>query len=75
MSKKVRTRPLRPGRKPALRFDAYGIVSDAVDLGIRFGYQRAHKHVEKPGEDHIMHEIHNEVMNALADVVNWEKSG
>ena len=37
----------------------------ALEEGVRFGFNRAHKHVENPHEDAVVDCIVNDVMNSL----------
>lgn len=56
---------------PALR--AYRILSDAIESGITLGYRRAHKHTEAPHEEAIVEQIRQAVLDALDEVVDFEK--
>jgi len=56
----------------SIRLNAYRIISDAVEDGIQFGWNRAHKHVENPSKEHILAEIHSNVMNSLCDIINFD---
>jgi hypothetical protein len=51
--------------------DVYGIVARAVESGVAYGWNRAHKHSESPGADHIKCEIERAVINELSDVFIW----
>jgi hypothetical protein len=55
--------------KPYIRINAYEIVSRAVEDGVAYGYNRAHKHTDKPTEDSLKAEIENAVMNELSEVL------
>lgn len=59
---KVRIEP------PVVRMRVYGFVSDRLELAIKFGYNRAHKHTSTPEADHIQDQIHKEVMMALVEL-------
>lgn len=37
----------------------------ALEEGVRFGFNRAHKHVENPHEDAVIDCIVNDAMNSL----------
>jgi hypothetical protein len=52
-------------------FNGYTIISRAVEEGVAYGYRRAHKHDDKPSEDHILDEIERAVMNELCDVLQF----
>ena len=40
----------------------YAILSEAVEIGIRFGYTRAFKYTDSPSEQSILDDIHDSVM-------------
>lgn len=48
-----------------LKPNTHHVLSRAVEEGVRYGYNRAHKHVENPDENHICNEIEEAVMNAI----------
>ena len=52
-----------------VRINAYSILDDAVEVAVRYGYQRAHKHTETPAEADIVEAIHSAVMTALTEVL------
>lgn len=64
MSKKI-----RPDRTVKLR--AYAIISQAVSSGIAYGYRRAHKHTDKPSEDHVLEQIENAVLGELCELIDF----
>ena len=43
------------------------VLEIAVEQGVSYGYQRAHKHVENPTEGTIIDSIVEQVMNSLDD--------
>ena len=43
------------------------VLETAVEQGVSYGYQRAHKHVENPTEGAIIDSIVEQVMNSLDD--------
>lgn len=55
-----------------MKLKAYRIVSDAVERAVSYGYNRAHKHTDDPGDETIKDAIYNEVMNELSDIIDWE---
>lgn len=61
--------------KVTLPMNVWKIVSEAVEAGVRIGYRRAYKYVDDPGEEHIVDSVSNEVMNALSEVVDFERAG
>jgi len=54
-----------------VKINAYKVIDDAVDRAIRYGYNRAHKHVENPTEDLMIEEIHRAVMNELCEILRF----
>ena len=56
-----------------VRLDAYKIIDDVVERAVRLGYHRAHKHVDEPGEQHMINEIHTAVMNELCEVLKFDE--
>jgi hypothetical protein len=54
-----------------VQVDTYKIVARAVEEGINYGWNRAHKHTETPNEQHIKQEIENAVMNSLTEIFIW----
>lgn len=65
MPRRVRARvTLRP----------YDLVSEAVESGIAWGWQRAHKHTDTPTEEQVKDQIHRHVMNEICEVVDFEEA-
>jgi len=60
-------------KKAKLKMNAWQIVTRAVEEGVAYGYRRAHKHTDKPTEEHLVGEIQTAVMSAISDVVIWER--
>ena len=50
----------------------YEVLQRAVDDGIAYGWNRAHKHTDTPAEHLIRGEIYNAVMNSLCDVIDFD---
>lgn len=59
-------------RKTRLILKTYSIIDEAVQSGIEYGYNRAHKHTDTPTAEAIKEEIRRAVMIELDDVVNWD---
>lgn len=55
-----------------MKFRAYHIVAEAVELGIELGHFRAHKHIDKPEPEAVKEAIHIAVMGALCDILDFE---
>jgi len=54
-----------------VRIDAYAVISRAVEEGIEYGWNRAHKHTDKPSKDLILTEMENAIMNSLSEVLQY----
>jgi hypothetical protein len=50
----------------------YKILGDAVESGIRYGWNRGHKHTDQPDRDLLMAEIYNAVMYEIDQVFSFE---
>lgn len=67
-------RPRKATRKklsieqPGIRLRVYPLLCDLVEIAVRAGYRRAHKHTEKPSEETVIHEVHQRVMNELSEL-------
>jgi len=58
----------------SIELDSYGIIARAVEEGINYGWNRAHKHTDKPDEHHIKNEINTAVMNSLSEIIIWPET-
>lgn len=63
-------------KKSSLKFNTYGLMSDAVDCGVRYGIRRYYKHRDdEPEEEEIQRmadTIAIAVMNDLSELIMWE---
>lgn len=66
-------------KKVKLKLDAYGIVHDALETGLRFALNRledvTNQTIPPEQRQAAMDPMLNEIMLALSGVVQWEKSG
>jgi hypothetical protein len=69
--KRRRRKPLATGVQ--VRFRAYAIINDCVNAGVRYGLVHARKHTNKPDEETVVTAVHDAVMNALSEVIAWDK--
>jgi hypothetical protein len=53
---------------------AYPVLARAVEEGVRYGYRRAHKHVEKPDETQMCDAIEQAVLDAVCEWFSFEES-
>jgi len=68
------------GRKPkidgaAVRAKAYPLMADAVEAGALLGWRRAHKHTDKPSEDHAVDAIAQAVLSEINDRFDFDIYG
>ena len=62
-------------KRTALRLNAYALVSDAVEGGVKLGWQRAFKYTDDPSEEVFQDAVTRAVMENLDEVINWDRSG
>lgn len=51
-----------------MKANEYRVMEEAVEIGLGYGWRRAHKHVESPSESSIIDEMHTAVMN---EITGW----
>ena len=59
--------------KASVKINAYRIIDDAVERAVTYGYRRAHKHADRPTEQHIVQEIQRAVMNDLCEILKFDE--
>ncbi len=57
--------------KKDIELKAYSIISDAIEDGINWGYNHAHKHTDSPSREALIEQIHNDVMNELCEKIDF----
>jgi hypothetical protein len=62
----------QPVQREALRVRAYPVLENAVEVGVNGGWNRAHKHVDNPDEQHVKDEIKQYVLNAICEAFDFE---
>ena len=55
-----------------VRINAYRVIERAIDVGINYGYNRAHKHIDNPSPDSIKDEILKAVMNEICEILKFD---
>ena len=58
-------------RKVQLKCNTYTIVERAVEEGVVWGWNRAHKHTDTPSEEYIKEQIAYYVMLSLEEAVKF----
>ena len=56
-------------RRPKVKL--WTIISRAVEEGAAYGIRRAYKHTDTPTHEDICEQVEREVMNALAEVLDF----
>jgi hypothetical protein len=59
--------------KALVKLNTYKIIDDVVERAVLGGIRRAHKHVERPSEEHLAQEVHRYVMNELCEILNFDE--
>lgn len=52
--------------------NSYKIVSDCVEKGTNAGWNKAHKHTDKPTEDDIKDQIHHYIMLEICEYFTFD---
>lgn len=58
--------------KATIKIKTYHIISEAVDAGIGYGWNRAHKHTDNPDENYIKERIYDAIMSGLCDIIDFD---
>ena len=61
--------------KQTIKVDLYRVMEDAIEEGLKFGYNRAHKYNDKPGRELLVEHMLHEVMSALGNVLQFDDGG
>jgi len=59
--------------KGSVRIDAYEVIVSAVESGVKYGINRAHKHTDKPSCEQIECEVTQAVLNSLCEVLVFDE--
>jgi hypothetical protein len=59
-------------KKTTIKLKPYPLIERAVEEGIAYGWNRAHKHTDKPDPDHIKEQLLYYIMNELTEITNLE---
>jgi predicted Zn-dependent protease with MMP-like domain len=63
------TKPLVRG---GMKLRAYDVLRRAVEEGAAYGWRRAHKHTDTPGEDAIVDQIVQGVLNEICEYFDFD---
>jgi hypothetical protein len=55
--------------KPKIRV----ILEQAIEEGVRYGYSRAHKHIENPSEGAVIEAIEDAVMSQIYEYFDFDE--
>ena len=55
-----------------IRMRAYPIISDAVEIAVGCGWNRAHKHTDEPEDHAIRTAIAEAVMSSLCEILDFD---
>lgn len=58
--------------KDGVRVDAYEVICRAIEEGINYGWNRAHKHTPNPTEEEFKAAIYNAISNELCEVLKFD---
>lgn len=58
--------------KSGVKINAYAVLDRAVDAGIQYGWNRAHKHTATPSPQQIQDEIARAVMTEICEYFKFE---
>lgn len=57
----------KPKVESKVRVNAWNVMTRAIEEGIDYGWNRAHKHTDKPTEDEFKSAIYNAVTSAISE--------
>ncbi len=58
--------------KANLKPDTYKILDDCVEAGINAGWNRAHKHTNKPSEEELKNQIQYYIMLEISEKFKFD---
>lgn len=76
MADRIKTRRPKPAPTRLLvrgevTVNAYAVVERAVEEGVRWGWQNAHKHTDTPTKETVIDQIGQDVMRELVEVLRF----
>ncbi|MBI4151840.1 hypothetical protein HY496_02620 [Candidatus Woesearchaeota archaeon] len=61
-----------PVSAEGLKVKAYPVLCQAVEEGVAYGWNRAHKHTSEPGEEVIREQIEQAVLNEVCERFDFD---
>lgn len=58
--------------KAVIKLNGWEILSRAVEQGLMWGWNRAHKHEDNPSEDAIKQAMHDAIMSEIGEVTTHD---
>jgi hypothetical protein len=59
-------------QKSRVKLRAYNLIERAVEEGVRWGWQHAHKHTQNPDQSAAEDQIVNDVMQQLSEIMEYD---
>jgi hypothetical protein len=56
-----------------MKANTYKILTDAVERGIQYGWNRAHKHTDTPDDREIRQQIETSVMSEICEYFTFDE--
>lgn len=55
-----------------MRVRVYDILTETIEQGIAYGWNRSHKHTDKPDEWHVREQIYQAIMNEICEKFDFD---
>jgi hypothetical protein len=55
-----------------MKANYYEILQHAIEIGIEYGWNRAHKHTDEPIKEHLLSEIENGIWENIHNYFNFD---
>ena len=55
-----------------LKVDVYRVLEECIQKGIEAGWNKAHKHTDKPGENEIFNQIEHYIMLEISEKFKFD---
>ncbi len=57
-----------------VRVKVYALIQTAIETGLTQGWNRAHKHTDKPSESFIFMKQYDAILEALTEYISFDES-